>query len=855
MTLKAGWMTIAVFIFVGFSYGTTETSPRITINLDTGWLLSRTDNAAFSSGEANENSFEKVCIPHPNVITKHMYQSESAFRFVSWYRRHFNAPASYAGKRFFLHFEGVATVANVYVNGSKAGEHRGAYTPFTLDITDKVDLGRDNVIAVQVDSRQQPDVPPEGGNLDFMIYGGIVRHVNLIVTDPLHIEWAFVYTQNPSQTAPSSPKVNTKVCITNGYAASKKCSVLTSILDGDGAEVASSASSLEIPAKETTTTEQSTGPMVSPKLWDIDRPYLYYAVIQVAEGETILDEYVTRIGIRSLTMNKTDGKCYLNGKPVKLRGLNRHETYPYIGRAASKRLQRKDADILKYDLGCNIVRTSHYPQAPDFLDRCDEIGLLVLEEVPGWMHIGNDSWKKLQLQTLKDMIIRDRNHPCIFTWGVRVNESPDDNVFYRAANDTARHYDPTRLTCGVRRGNSDPATSFLEDIWTQNFINPSSQAPNMPVITTEYCGHNLDPQAHSWDNDDILLGQITDGNQGHAKGHNASYQFGNWGGLLGWCAFDYASSHANATSNETGRAKMGYVSHHGVSSIFRLPKLAAWFYQSQRDPEVYGPMVHICNYWTSASPTTVMVVSNCEQVELFKDGVSVGKKSSGNLYTNLPHPVFSWNVNFTPGELKALGYIGGKEAASHTVKTPGNPALVKVVPDTEVLFTGGDMTQVVVSLFDANGQLLHLRGDSVTLSASGAGDFIGETKTALEGGQIGFYVKTRSNETGSIICRANVGNLSGEATIKVIRQEPVAARRFALLRPIPFTSATMLYVGFGKNGVTLPRPVTIGSTLRLYDISGRLLLRKTATSNYPALEIKGEATMIRILRIDPVNNL
>ena len=215
-------------------------------------------------------------------------------------------------------------------------------------------------------------------------------------------------------------------------------------------------------------------------------------------------------------------------------------TYPYIGRAAAKRLQRKDADILKYDLGCNIVRTSHYPQAPDFFDRCDEVGLLVLEEVPGWMYIGNDAWKQLEMQVLKDMIVRDRNHPCILTFGVRVNESPDDNTFYRSMNDTARHYDPTRLTCGVRRGNSDPATSFLEDIWTQNFINPSASPPNMPVITTEYCGHNLNPQAHSWDSDNILLGQITDGSQGHAKGQNASYQFSNWGGLLGWCAFDYA---------------------------------------------------------------------------------------------------------------------------------------------------------------------------------------------------------------------------------------------------------------------------------------------------------------------------
>ena len=224
------------------------------------------------------------------------------------------------------------------------------------------------------------------------------------------------------------------------------------------------------------------------------------------------------------------------------------------------------------------------------------------------------------MQVLKDMIIRDRN------------------TFYKSMNDTARHYDSTRLTCGVRRGNSDPATSFLEDIWTQNFVVPTTSAPNMPMITTEYCGHNLNPQSHSWDSDEIQISQITDSRYGHGIGHERSYTYDIWGGLLGWCAFDYASSHGNATTNENGR----YVSPHGVSDIFRLPKLAAWFYQSQRDPNLYGPMVHVCSHWTSGSPTSVMVVSNCEEVELFQDDTSFGKKNSGSLFTHLP-------IRYSPG--------------------------------------------------------------------------------------------------------------------------------------------------------------------------------------------------------------
>ncbi len=825
------------------------TPGRVNINLDTGWLFSATDNSGYSSAAANEASFAKVCTPHANAISKHAYQYESVFRFVSWYRRHFTPPASYGGKRFLLEFQAVSINAVVYVNGTKVGEHKGGYTPFTIDISDKVTVGQDNVIAVQVDSKLQSGVPPEGGSLDFMIYGGIVRHVNLFVTDPLHIDWVFIATQNPIQTAPTAPALIAKTRVVNSSASAKSCKVVTNVVDDGNTIVATATTTQDIPASGSTTFEQTTSAIANPRLWDVDHPNLYKVYTQVFDGEALVDDYSTRTGIRSLTMNKTDGKCYINGKAIKLRGLNRHETYPYIGRAAAKRLQRQDADILKYELGCNIVRTSHYPQAPDFFDRCDEIGLLVLEEVPGWMYVGNDAWKKLEMQVLKDMVIRDRNHPCILTWGVRINESADDNAFYKTMNDTARFYDPTRLTCGVRRSNSDPATSFLEDIWTQNFATPSSNPTNMPTITTEWCGHNLDPQAHSWDNDDILVGQITNSSFGHAKGQNESYKTGIWGGLLGWCAFDYASSHGNATTNETGRGYNSFISPHGVASVFRLPKLAAWFYQSQRDPSFYGAMVHICNYWTSKSPTSVLVVSNCEQVELFQDGKSLGKKNSGNLYTNLPHPLFSWNATFTPGELKAVGYINTTQAATHSVKTPGSPTGITVVPDTNTLYPGGDMTRIVVSLVDSSGQVLHLRDDSVSLSATGAGDFIGEAKTALEGGQMAFFVKTRSSETGSITCQASAAGLTGNAAISVIPETPVAVCKPAAA-PTSFVRYDKpLQYTIVNNRCFLPRWVEDGAEVKVYDLSGRLQYASFVKTRTLDLAGKGIADGVSIVKI------
>jgi beta-galactosidase len=673
----------------------------------------------------------------------------------------------------------------------------------------------------------------------------------MIVVDPLYVDWTFVSTQNPSQTAPVNPTVAAKTRIINKGGVQKICTVITNIVDGTDNVVATASSQATIPANGDAIINQTTSAISNPRLWSLDNPNLYTVFIQVRDESGYIDEFKTRMGIRSLTVNKTDGQCYINGQAIKLRGLNRHETYPYIGLAASTRLQRKDADILKYELGCNIVRTSHYPQSPDFLDRCDEVGLLVLEEIPGWQYLGTGEWRDIAKQNLVDMVKRDRNHPSILTWGCRVNESPDD-VWYESMNDTARSLDPTRLTCGVRFSNGADPRYFYEDIWTQNFAVPNEAllAVHMPYFTTEFAGHNITPQAHSWDDDKTLINQITNTKYGHAMGHNASYAVQKWTGLLGWCAFDYNSQHANATINETGRNFNGYVSPHGVSSIFRLPKLAAYFYQSQRDPILYGPMVHICNYWTSNSPTTILVVSNCEQVELYQDGVLISKKTP-SLYTSLPHPCYQWTgLTFKPGELKAIGYIGGVQVATHGVKTPGNPTALTVVPDTNIIYENGDMTRVVVSMIDAYGQVLHLRADSVNLSASGAGDFIGEAKTAFEGGQMAFYVKTRAAQTGTIMCQANSNGLSATATISVIKDQGYITG-FKLKRApnVKVTGNQSARYVFNGNRFTIPQWAGGDASLSVFDCSGKLVHKSEKARGSIDLKKFGIAQGVHIVHI------
>jgi beta-galactosidase len=496
--------------------------------------------------------------------------------------------------------------------------------------------------------------------------------------------------------------------------------------------------------------DHTTGTISNPNLWHPDHPYLYTVDTHVQDGSVVVDDCREQMGIRSVFFSESQGNFSINGDVFKLRGLNRHETYPFIGRAASNRLQAKDADILKYDLGCTIVRCSHYPQDPEFFSRCDEIGLLAIEEVPGWQYVGGSSWQQLLLQALEEMIITDRNHPSIISFGVRVNESADNHSLYTQTNNLARQLDPTRQTHGVRRSNGS-TSEFLEDVWTRNFSIPTGFPNPSPWVTTETVGHNF--PTHSWDDNQRQIDHMFE----HVDRQSSNYKNTSIGGVLGWCAFDYNSSHNNAVGLEGG----SYVSYHGVADIFRIPKIAGYFFQSQRDPELYGPMVYITHQWEQAlSSNTVTVVSNCDEVELFVNGNSRARIPP-NMNTELSHGLFQFsNISFQPGEISAVGYINGTQAAEHIRHTPGSPVQLIMEPDTETLYDSGDMTRVVVLAVDEYGQAVPRAENSVTLLVSGPGEFLGKSPIVMEDGKAAFYIKTRANQTGTVTCQASAQGLS-----------------------------------------------------------------------------------------------
>ncbi|GMQ65106.1 discoidin domain-containing protein [Vallitalea maricola] len=739
-------------------------SNRSFLNFNTNWLYSNQDNENYKSITCDESRFTDVCLPHCNkLLNKHFDLDISQVQFISWYRRHFNVPEEYRERRVLIEFQGVSTVAEVYVNGSFVGEHKGAYTSFTYDITDYIDYGNvDNVIAVRVDSTERKDIPPEGLiDVDFFLFGGIYRDVNMIITDPVYVDWTFLRTvplEDDSVMVAATTKVNNKSMVP------KQCKVISNIVDADNYIVAIGESSHTIEAGSTHEFNNFTTRILEPDLWHPDDPNLYKVYTRVLIDDTdYVDEYITKTGLRWINFNKNDGKFYINGEYMKLRGTNRHETFPYIGRAAANRLQARDADIIKYEMGCNIVRCSHYPQDPEFLKRCDEIGLLVLEETPGWFNIGLSSWKDIVLDNIEEMIVRDRNHPSIIAWAVRINESIDDNSFYKNTNAKARSLDPTRPTTGSRFV-ANYLSAFYEDLFGYNDFTEGIKEPRvLPWLVTEYEGHKF--PVKSFDNEDRLLENLLR----HAKVQNEAQMRENVSGALGWCAFDYNTPLADSYSNNNIR-------YHGAFDMFRMPKHVAYFYLSQQSREHYGPVVYIANYWKENSPATVTVASNCDEVELFVNGISQGIKQP-NLYTSLNHPLFEFkDIDYVSGEIRAEARINGEVVASHVRHTPGQPVkLLLKADDYTLIADGSDMTRVTVTALDEYDQIVPLSNNLVEFQVTGAGTFLGESPFILEDGKGGFFVKTILNETGTITCKATSdGLIESNISLSVVDMtEPV----------------------------------------------------------------------------------
>ena len=378
------------------------------IRINNNWEFTPSWSEDFMRGNAPGTA---VRLPHTVRESPLHYASPADYEMVSGYRKVLDLPRDLAGKRVFLQFDGAAHIAEVYINEVKVAEHRSGYTAFRAEITDHLkDTG--NVVAVRLDSTENSAIPPFGFVIDYLTFGGLYRDVWLDIRNSVYLDPPFITTPEPGEARVE--------CAVQGDPAglTKRISILS--------EAGDSIASAIVPAATLT----ASVPAPDARCWDLEDPVCYRCRVELLDSSgKVLDTVSETFGFR--TVEFKDGAFYLNSKKVFVRGLNRHQCYPYAGYAVPEQLQREDARILKEELQVNAVRTSHYPQSHYFLDECDHRGLLVFTEIPGWQHIGDDAWKKQACENVREMVLQYRNHPSIFLWGVRINESLDDDDFYR----------------------------------------------------------------------------------------------------------------------------------------------------------------------------------------------------------------------------------------------------------------------------------------------------------------------------------------------------------------------------------------------------------------------------------------
>ncbi len=723
---------------------------REIIELNENWVFIDSDMGEKKIFTSSGAKGKKVTLPHANKILPFHNFDEKDYQFVSWYRNSFRLPAGTKGKRVFVEFDGVMLAARVFLNGKPVGEHKGGFTGFRFDLTKHIKFTGDNILAVEVDSRELAGIPPFGGQVDYLTFGGIYREARLIITEEIFLSDIFPLGLNVLQ---ESRAMLIQYDIQNSGPA-RDIQIQAELLDDSGKVLAALSKPEKIGPKKTLFANICLQNLSAVRLWDIEDPYLYTIRLAILEDGTPVDQVEKTFGFREAHFAK-DGKFYLNGRHVKLMGLNRHQNYPYLGPAVGRRMQYRDAEILKNELGLNIVRTSHYPQSPHFLDRCDQLGLLVLEEIPGWQHIGNEKWKEISCKELSEMIIRDRHHPSIVLWGVRINESPDDHAFYEKTNKLAHELDPTRQTGGIRCFRD---SEFLEDVFTFNDFSGKVVDPNhVPYLITEFAGHMFPTKSYD-------LGQRQ---MEHALFHARvqNMQMGNpqIAGAVGWCAFDY-NTHIDFGSGDR-------VCYHGVCDIFRLPKPAAAFYKSQIDPrkEVVLELGHpwARGDWNECMKSFV-VFSNCDQIE-----VTVGDKETQTFYPDrdrfghLPHPPFfidkfidRWGWAWE--DLSIVGKIKGKVMVKKKYAADKLPVeLVAWTDHPEIAADGRDMTQLSFQMVDKFGSVCPHAIGVVTTEATGGIELIGENPFPLVGGKGALYLRAgKKRGLVDITARASSGHQS-----------------------------------------------------------------------------------------------
>jgi beta-galactosidase len=736
-----------------------------------GWLFGGRYVEGAEQPGFDDGGFEQVTLPHTVTSLSWDNWDPASWEGVWIYRKHV-AGAAVAGGRVLVAFDGVMTNAIVVLNGRAAGAHAGGYLPWTTELTSHITKG-DNVLAVIVDARWL-DVPPDAGpggppSIDYLQPGGIYRDVRLDVVPEIYLAEVFARPRNVLSSAREvkvQATVNAAV-VPEGYAAA-----ITAVLL-DGSRVLAAASTTDtITGTGTSTVSLTIGGIGPVTYWSPENPRLYTVQTTLSYGRpgapSVAHTVTTTIGFREAVFR--EGGFYLNGGRYKIFGLNRHQMFPYLGMAAPARLQRRDAEILKNELNCNMVRCSHYPQSPHFLDACDELGIMVWEEAPGWGRMGDAAFQARMLRDVRDMVVRDRNRPSVVIWGTRLDETKNYPALYARARTIAYACDGSRQTTGAvvfRTTVGWAEDVFSSDDYRRVHGEPElfPPVPGVPYLVSESVGA-LNPTYRWFDPPSVLAHQAV----AHALAHDRARSDIRYAGLLAWAGFDYYSAAPNSKNWNTLRTP-------GVVDSFRVPKPGAAIYQSQADPATRAVILPVF-FWDSGSAPAgpgpdSMFATNCDRLEIFAGGIHLTTATPDRRrFGHLAHPPAFADLT-VPGrtlpDLRVDGYTGTRLAAVLLMSADTRRDQLQLTADDPTITSdGSDATRITFRATDAYGNHRPNVTGEVALTLTGPAVLIGQNPFAFGsyGGVGGAFIRSIPGKTGQVTVTAQHATL-GSASVRV----------------------------------------------------------------------------------------
>jgi beta-galactosidase len=647
-------------------------------DLNTGWEFWK---------DQEPEATREVFLPHTPQLEPYVVNNQ--WQGICWYRKVVDIPP---GRHVLVRFEGAMNVAELWVNGHYAGRHMGGYLPFVCDITrvmkENGDFSGQAELKLRLDNHDNPITGPKPIELlDFNMYGGLYRDARLIIKSPLHITDPIlentpagggVLVTFPAVSQDSAiieVRTHIRYSPLDEDRAEAKTFLLEQSLLAEDSLCAFSRQEIRLESGQSRTALDLLR-VKQPSLWSPERPYCYDLETRIimtgpGGGNMVVDTQRTTVGIREVVFQGEE--LFINGNKTFLRGVNRHQEYPYVGYAVPRNTQWRDAVKIK-EAGFNLVRLSHYPQSPDFMEACNRLGLFVLDAIPGWQYFSDDPAFQAQvIETARDMIRRDRNHPCVLAWEVSLNESWMSEDFIDRILEASRSEMPVPIhTAGWQEYGYD---IFLQ-ARQHRLGHPPVKTPKPLIVSEygdwEYYALNAGFAQQNWENlqpaerssrqlrehgQKRLLQQVTNIREAHSSNYNVEACADNY-----WVMFDYNRGYADDLEAS------------GLMSLERLPKYSWHYFRSQRSPMEH-PMVFIADYWegTDTASVKVQVMSNAEQVALWLNGKLVERRE----------PPFTFIVpRYEKGWLKAEAYCGEEVCARDSVHTPGEAVAVECYLDT-----------------------------------------------------------------------------------------------------------------------------------------------------------------------------